>query len=70
MKAAAGQKFHPELALVDLELLLLFFDFFASDDEEEDDEEDEDALDFLSLAFLASLTAADISLLFPIFLFS
>ena len=68
MKVAAGQKFHPEFEFDDLELLLFFFDFLAS--EEEEDEEEEEALDFLSLAFFASFTASEISLLFPIFRFS
>ena len=46
-----------------------FFDFLESEDEEEEEEEDDD-LFFLSFAFFASLTAAEISLLFPIFLLS
>lgn len=49
---------------------LLFFDFFESEEEEEEEEEDEDFFPFLSLAFLASFTAAEISLLLPIFLLS
>ena len=47
-----------------------FLDFLESEEEEEEEEEEDDDLFFLSFAFFASLTAAEISLLFPIFLLS